>query len=89
MDNKKLLIHNLYRQFEKDKWIIEQNLLTTMNEIMLITKKDDLSISMIIKIKQEEKNNLLFFILTIDNRFKKVYNVINSRKEIKKWKNQY
>ena len=54
MDDKKILIHNLYRQFEKDKWLIERNLLAVMNEIMLVSKKDNYKISMIIKIEKEE-----------------------------------
>ena len=55
MIDKKLLIHNLYRQFEKDKWLIEKNLLEAMNEVMLVTKKNDYKISMIIKIEKDEK----------------------------------
>ena len=55
MIDKKLLIHNLYRQFEKDKWDIERLLLNTMNEVVLTTKRNGLKISMVIKIEQDKK----------------------------------
>lgn len=54
MNTKELLIHNLYRQFEKDKWNMKQ-VLSIMNEVMLVTKRDNLKISMIIKIEEDKK----------------------------------
>ena len=55
MIDKKILIHNLYRQFEKDKWDIERLLLSSMNEVLLITKRNGLKINMVIKIEKDEK----------------------------------
>lgn len=55
MNNKKLLIHNLYREFEKQKWNIELLLLTQMNNFYLESKKDGYKISMTIKVEKEEK----------------------------------
>lgn len=55
MIERKILIHNLYRQFEKDKWNIENILLGQLNEIAIATKKDNKKITMIIKIEEEEK----------------------------------
>ena len=54
MLDKKILIHNLYRQFQKDKWIIEENLLNNMNEIMLVSEKNGYKISMVIKIEKNK-----------------------------------
>lgn len=51
----KLLIHNLYRQFDKDKWNIERNLLNNLQEVILVSKKSGYKISMTIKLEKEEK----------------------------------
>ena len=52
MNNKELLIHNLFREFEKEKWRIKTQLLKKLNEVILTSKKDNYKISMVIKIEE-------------------------------------
>ena len=52
MSNKELLIHNLFREFEKEKWKIKAQLLKKLNEVILTSKKDNYKISMVIKIEE-------------------------------------
>ena len=49
---KEVLIHNLYKKFEKDKWNIKQ-LLLLMNEVILTTQNGNYKISMTIKIDEK------------------------------------
>ena len=55
MQDKEMLIHNLYRQFDKNKWQIKLNLLSSMNEVMLVSRKGDYKITMIVKLEKDEK----------------------------------
>ena len=52
MTSKEWLIHNLYREFEKDKWDLK-DILLIMNEVVLTTKKDNYKITMTIKIDEK------------------------------------
>lgn len=54
MNDRQLLIHNLYREFEKEKWKIQLSLLSGLNTATLITRKGNFKISMVIKIEKEE-----------------------------------
>ena len=50
--NKEILINNLYRKFEKDKWQIK-DILLILNQVLLTTKKGKHKITMIIKIEED------------------------------------
>lgn len=53
---KDILIERLFRKFERDKFIIKQNLLQVMDEVVLATSDKYGQATLIIKYKKEEEN---------------------------------
>lgn len=52
---KEQLIETLYKEFEKEKEVIKENLLKVMNEIILSTKIGNETLTLIIKYEKIEK----------------------------------
>ncbi len=54
MMDKQILINNLFRQLEKERKNIRNLLLFEMNQVMLVSHKGDMKITMVIKIEKEK-----------------------------------